>query len=133
MLELNTFSIAARCARTGMVGVAVSTAVPGVGGICPFVQAGVGFLLLAVTTLAGYDLVRGNALKVFCVLLFTPLSLAIFAWHGQVAWIAGLSLAAGSILGGLLGVRLTVLKGHRWVKGVVTVAVIAMAVKLWLS
>jgi uncharacterized Ntn-hydrolase superfamily protein len=42
MLELNTFSIAARCARTGMVGVAVSTAVPGVGGICPFVRAGVG-------------------------------------------------------------------------------------------
>lgn len=42
MLELNTFSIAARCARTGMFGVAVSTAVPGVGGICPFVQPGVG-------------------------------------------------------------------------------------------
>jgi uncharacterized Ntn-hydrolase superfamily protein len=42
MLEVNTFSIAARCTRTGMFGVAVSTAVPGVGGICPFVQAGVG-------------------------------------------------------------------------------------------
>jgi uncharacterized Ntn-hydrolase superfamily protein len=42
MLEVNTFSIAARCARTGMFGVAVSTAVPGVGGICPFLQAGVG-------------------------------------------------------------------------------------------
>ena len=40
MLELNTFSIAARCARTGMFGVAVSTAVPGVGGICPFMRAG---------------------------------------------------------------------------------------------
>jgi uncharacterized Ntn-hydrolase superfamily protein len=37
MLELNTFSIAARCERTGMLGVAVSTAVPGVGGICPFI------------------------------------------------------------------------------------------------
>jgi uncharacterized Ntn-hydrolase superfamily protein len=42
MLELNTFSIAARCGRSGMFGVAVSTAVPGVGGICPFVRAGVG-------------------------------------------------------------------------------------------
>ena len=42
MLELSTFSIAARCARSGMLGVAVSTAVPGVGGICPFVRAGVG-------------------------------------------------------------------------------------------
>jgi len=42
MLELNTFSISARCHRTGMLGVAVSTAVPAVGGICPFVEAGVG-------------------------------------------------------------------------------------------
>ncbi len=42
MIELNTFSIAARCDRTGMLGVAVSTAVPAVGAICPFVQPGVG-------------------------------------------------------------------------------------------
>lgn len=42
MLEVNTFSVSARCARTGMLGVAVSTAVPGVGGICPFVKPGVG-------------------------------------------------------------------------------------------
>ena len=42
MLEINTFSISARCARTGMLGVAVSTAVPAVGGICPFVEPGVG-------------------------------------------------------------------------------------------
>lgn len=42
MIELNTFSIAARCERTGMLGVAVSTAVPAVGAICPFVKPGVG-------------------------------------------------------------------------------------------
>lgn len=42
MIELNTFSIAARCKRTGMLGVAVSTAVPAVGAICPFVEAGIG-------------------------------------------------------------------------------------------
>lgn len=42
MLEVNTFSISARCARTGMLGTAVSTAVPGVGGICCFVEPEVG-------------------------------------------------------------------------------------------
>ena len=42
MLELNTFSVSARCDRTGMLGVAVSTAVPAVGGICPFVEPAVG-------------------------------------------------------------------------------------------
>jgi len=42
MPELTTFSIAARCARSGMLGVAVSTAVPAVGAICPWVKVGVG-------------------------------------------------------------------------------------------
>jgi len=98
-----------------------------------FVQAGVGFLILATTTLAGLDLVRGNAVKVLCILVFTAISLALFAWNGEVRWVPGLVLAAGTVLGGLIGVRLTVLKGHAWVKGFVTVAVIAMAVKLWVS
>lgn len=47
-MQLNTFSIAARCPRTGMLGVAVSTAVPAVGSLCPHVLPGVG----AVTTQA---------------------------------------------------------------------------------
>ena len=42
MLKLNTFSITARCERSGQLGIAVSTAVPGVGMLCPFVQAEVG-------------------------------------------------------------------------------------------
>jgi uncharacterized Ntn-hydrolase superfamily protein len=37
-----TFSIVARCPRSGQLGVAVSTAVPAVGAMCPFVRAGVG-------------------------------------------------------------------------------------------
>ncbi|MCJ2073232.1 DUF1028 domain-containing protein [Methylobacterium sp. J-030] len=46
MGELNTFSIAARCPRTGQLGVAVASAVPAVGGLCPYIRAGIG----AVTT-----------------------------------------------------------------------------------
>ncbi len=41
-LELNTFSIVAHCPRTGMLGAAVSTAVPAVGALCPFVSTGLG-------------------------------------------------------------------------------------------
>jgi len=41
-MNLNTFSIAGRCHKTGQLGVAVSTKVPGVGGLCPFVRPGVG-------------------------------------------------------------------------------------------
>ena len=95
-----------------------------------FVQAGVGFFILAVLGLAGLDLVRGNALKVLIILLFTALSLAIFAWQGKVEWLTGLVLAAGTLVGGQVGVHLTVLKGHRWVRAVVTVAVLVFAVLL---
>lgn len=42
MINLATFSVAAHCARTGHLGVAVSTAVPAVGSICSFVFPGVG-------------------------------------------------------------------------------------------
>lgn len=41
-MQLNTFSIVARCPRTAMLGVAVSTAVPAVGAICPHILPGVG-------------------------------------------------------------------------------------------
>jgi uncharacterized Ntn-hydrolase superfamily protein len=37
-----TFSIGAHCPRTGMLGVAVATAVPAVGSTCPYVKSGVG-------------------------------------------------------------------------------------------
>ncbi|MDX1643808.1 MAG: TSUP family transporter [Thermoanaerobaculia bacterium] len=95
-----------------------------------FVQAGVGFFLLAGTTFAGLDLVRGNAVKVLTVLAFTLLSLALFALAGKVVWLAGLVLAAGTVAGGLVGARLTVLKGHRWVRGAVTIAILVFATML---
>lgn len=111
------------------LGVAVAFFAVGVYG--GFVQAGVGFFVLATTTFAGLDLVRGNAVKVLTILLFTVLSLAIFAQQGKVEWLPGLVLAAGTVMGGQVGVHLTVLKGHRWVKTVVTVAILVFAVKLW--
>lgn len=105
----------------------------GVGLYGGFVQAGVGFLSLAATTLVGLDLVRGNAVKVLSVLMSVAVSLAMFAWAGKVHWGMGLALAAGMIAGGLVGVRLTILKGHAWVKGMVTAMVVAFAIKLWLD
>jgi hypothetical protein len=114
-----------------LVGIGIAFFLIGVYG--GFVQAGVGFLILASTTAAGLDLVRGNAVKVLTVLCFTALSLALFAWNGRVDWVMGLVLAAGTTLGGLAGVRLTVLKGHRWVRGVVTVTMILFALRLWFS
>lgn len=98
-----------------------------------YVQAGVGFLILALAAAAGLDLVRGNALKVLVTLIFTPLALGLFAFQGHVDWDAGLALACGNVAGGLVGVRITVLKGHDWVKKAVTVAVVIFAIRLWIG
>lgn len=96
-----------------------------------FIQAGVGFLVLAITTYAGMDLVRGNAVKLLSVMMLTLLSLVVFAGAGQVDWPRGIALAAGNFLGGTLGVRMAVLKGHKWLQQVVTVTVILFAILLW--
>jgi uncharacterized membrane protein YfcA len=98
-----------------------------------YLQAGVGFLALALTTLAGLDLVRGNAVKVFTVMLLTVLSLSVFAGTGNVDWRAGVALGLGNVLGGIVGVRVAVLQGHKWLEHVVTVTVVFFAVLLWLS
>lgn len=98
-----------------------------------FLQAGVGFLALAMTTLAGLDMVRGNAVKVFTIMLLTLLSLAVFAGTGHVNWPAGLALGLGNLLGGVAGVRLAVFKGHKWLEHVVTVTIVIFAVLLWVT
>ena len=98
-----------------------------------FIQAGVGFFILALTTAGGLDLLRGHAVKVFGVLLMTLLSLAIFGGAGAVDWPRGGALGLGNLVGGLLGVRLAVLHDQRWLEHVVTAAVAVLAVLLWLT
>jgi len=98
-----------------------------------FIQAGVGFVILAVTSMAGLNLIQGNALKVATVLAFTSVALVLFAWSGKVDWAMGLALAAGNFLGGLAGVHMQILKGHKWVRGVVTVITILFAIRLLFS
>lgn len=98
-----------------------------------FLQAGVGFLFLTVTSTAGFDLVRGNAIKVLMVLLVTVLSLIVFAGAGQVDWRLGMALGLGNLVGGSFGARLAVSKGHRWLERVVAFAAIAFAILLWVT
>ena len=98
-----------------------------------FIQAGVGFLILALTSWAGLDLVRGNAVKVVSVGILSTLALGIFIARDTVYWPMGLALGAGNMVGAMLGVRLAVLKGHTWLRGVVTATVLAFAIALWLD
>lgn len=106
-------------------------AMVGVGFYGGFIQAGVGFLLMAALhRVLGLDLVRVNMHKVFIVGFFTLAALIVFAARGQVLWIPGLALAVGNSIGGWIGSQLSVLKGENWIRTTLYVALFLMAIKL---
>jgi len=96
-----------------------------------FIQAGVGFIIIATLVLiTGLDLVQTNSHKVFVVGVYTLAALVTFALSGKVNWVIGLVMAIGNGIGGWIGSQLAVTKGERWIRGVLAVAVVAMAAKL---
>lgn len=97
-----------------------------------FIQAGVGFFLLAGLVLgAGYDLVRANALKVFIVLLYTPIALIVFIYNDQVDFVAGLILAVGNMIGAFVASRMAVKKGSKFIRIILLLTLIFTAAKLF--
>ena len=114
-----------RWAHVGMVGVGFY------GG---FIQAGVGFIFMAlVRGLLHLDLVRTNMHKVFVIGMYMVPSLLVFAVTGQVRWLAGAVLAVGNSLGGWIGTKVQISRGEGVIRVVFAVAVVAMAVKLLLG
>jgi uncharacterized membrane protein YfcA len=96
-----------------------------------FVQAGVGFIIIATLVLiTGLDLVQTNSHKVFVVGVYTLAALATFALSGKVNWGIGLILGVGNGIGGWIGSQWAVVGGEKWIKVVLAVAVVAMAAKL---
>lgn len=96
-----------------------------------FIQAGVGFIIIAsLTMITGMSLVRINSIKVFVVAIYMFSSLAIFIINDQVNWMLGLTLAVGNGLGGWLGSNFAVSKGDKWIRVFLVIAVVAMAAKL---
>ncbi len=99
-----------------------------------FIQAGVGFILMAVLyDLLQLDLVRVNMHKVFIVGIYMIPSLLIFALSGEVDWLAGALLAVGNATGAWLGTNMAVKGGDKIIRIVFAIAVVAMAVKLILG
>ncbi len=111
-----------------------------IGGICfffigiygGFIQAGIGFLVIAVLSLVNnLSLVKSNYVKVFAAIVYTGVSVAVFAYEAKIVWATGLILAIGHAMGGWYASRWSVKAGEVWIKRVMIVSVLAMAVKLW--
>ncbi len=96
-----------------------------------FIQAGVGFLLMAALHhLGGLDLVEVNAQKVFIVLVYTLPVLFLFGIGGHLAWDYAVALALGNMAGAWGAARLSLRGGERIVRYGVAAALLLTAVKL---
>jgi uncharacterized membrane protein YfcA len=106
----------------------------GIGFYGGFVQAGVGFILLAGLVLgAGMNLVNGNAAKVVLIAAYSPIAILLFAQASQVDLAVGGVLAIGQMSGAWVGSRLAVLKGATWIRWVLVVAAVVAAARLAFS
>lgn len=96
-----------------------------------FIQVGVGiWLLIGLVLGLGYDLVRGNGVKVAIVFCQSVAALAVFILNGQVQWREGLVLAIGNMLGAWSGAWFAVERGVMWVRRVLIAIVIFSAAQL---
>ena len=99
-----------------------------------FIQAGVGFFLLTSLVLgSGYELLKANALKLFVILLYTPLAIVIFFVHGDVNIWMGLVLAVGNKTGAWIGTKIAIKQGAKFIRYFVLVAILIAATKLILD
>lgn len=97
-----------------------------------FVQAGVGFLVIAsVTAFQGFDLVKTNAVKLAIVAMLTLVALGTFIAYGQVEWLPGFVLGIGTVGGALLGVRVALTRGQGAIRAIIVVAVVLTALSLF--
>ena len=103
----------------------------GIGFYGGFIQVGVGFIIMAALKyLMKLNLVLVNMHKVFIVLIYTIPALIVFIATGNVNWFLGLSLAGGNAIGGWWGAKVSVKEGEGFIKGVLAIAILIMALKL---
>lgn len=96
-----------------------------------FIQAGVGFFIIAaLTAVFGLSLVKSNGIKVLLSGAFVFVSLFVFIIHGQVHWLLGFTLAIGNALGAWLGSNIAIHKGDKWIKAFLLITVFFMAGQL---
>lgn len=97
-----------------------------------FIHAGNGFLIIAaLTVINGLDLVRANAIKVFAIFFYTIIALGVFIVKVDINWGLGLTLAVGNATGAWIGSHWAVDKGEKWIKVVLVVTVLALAIRLF--
>lgn len=95
-----------------------------------FIQAGVGFILLAGLVFgAGLNLTKANALKVFIVFVYTSVALIVFIINQQINYLAGFILAFGSMIGAYIASKVALKSGPKIVRIILLIILLLSALK----
>lgn len=104
----------------------------GIGFYGGFIQAGVGFFVMAAFThILHFQLVKVNMHKVFIIFIYTIPALLIFMLSGNVRYTLAIALAGGNALGAWWAAKLSIKKGDKFIRIVLFIIVIFMAIKLF--
>ncbi len=93
-------------------------------------QAGIGLVLLAALTRAGFDLVTANSVKMVVSLTVTVIALPVFLVSGNIVWLPALVLAAGFFVGGWCGAQFAVKGGEKLIRVAMVIAAIGLSGRL---
>ena len=97
-----------------------------------FIQVGIGFIMIAALThINHFSLVKTNSAKVFIALVYMISAIVVFIIEDKINWTYGIVLAIGNSAGAWFGSRWSVDRGDVWIKRVLVVMVIGMAIRLW--
>jgi uncharacterized membrane protein YfcA len=97
-----------------------------------FLQAGIGFLMIALlTSVNGLSLAKTNSIKVFVALIYTAGALAVFIYEDKINWSFGIMLGIGNAVGGWVTSRWSADKGDKVIRVILIISVTVMAIKLW--
>ena len=98
-----------------------------------FIGPGAGsFLILAFITLLGYDFLRASAQAKLINLSTNLGSIILFTLKGKIIWMVALPMAVFNAFGGMLGARLAITRGNKFIrKFFLFVVIITLMRYLW--
>lgn len=94
-----------------------------------FIQAGVGFLIIAFLSILASKLmlVEMHSIKTVVITIYMLTSTVVYIMHGQVNWSYAIILAIGSWIGGWLGSKFAMKVSEKFLKIIMTIVIFSMA------
>ncbi len=97
------------------------------------IHIGIGFLIMgALMGVGKLSILQTNVHKMRMIIPASLCSLVVFYIHHQIFWVAGLTLASGSVLGSWLSAKFSLSKGEDAIRAIFKLCIILLILKLFL-